>query len=520
MTGNIKTTTFTRALGSNKPANTTSAGKVLAQRSFNPYDNVTNTAMRNKRLHNESNIFAGRVNIRQMGAAPAPTYSNSMDDMAKVMAYTQLGMQAGQTLVGLGKGIAGLFKNSGGGAGGISGGKGVEDTINSAAINAMKSATTSVDLRAAINSANAQASTLAAEIQTIEGQLPGLKEAADAAQTKINDLNKQITEKNTQIKNQQGAVTTAENSVKSCKSSLASKQDALTKADADYSSACTNYTNARTATAQAQGAYNAASTRLASTPETITGPDGTQIENPAYDAAVRAHDEAYQALGEAELKEKEALEQKEQKYNQLTDSKSAVDEAQTAYDKAADQLVKEEEKLAEAETELSNMENELKTLEAEREKQQQSVDAYENKQQELKDKKAEQAAIKAEIPAQQARLAELEKAEEANIGTIDGQIDGYQDEINGRIDQMDGAVDTAKERRLQRRNERDYKTISGLESKRNSALDLFNDSKRAAINDAKTNGETTYQGVKLTYENGTYTYNGKTYTEDEISANL
>ena len=87
------------------------------------------------------------------------------------------------------------------------------------------------------------------------------------------------------------------------------------------------------------------------------------------------------------------------------------------------------------------------------------------------------------------------------------------------MDLSDG-VNTIKERRLQRRNEKDLDSISNLASQRLSALDLFNDSKNAAIKDAKTNGETTYQGVKLTYENGTFTYNGKTFTEEEIAANL
>ena len=522
MTGNVnKTNIFTRPLGSSKTSQSR-GGYVPSQHStnFNPFDHNTNTINRNRSIYEHANRYAGRVNARPVTQSG---FTNDINKMAEIAMYTQLGMQAGQTLLGLTKGIMDLVdsKPAGGGPAVLKSAATLQGA-NSAAITSMQSATTASDLRAAINNAETLASTLTSDIQNIEAELlPGLKQAAEEAQTKINDLNNQITDQYTSIKEQEGNVNTAKNSVKSCQDSLASKQNALTKADADYSSACTNYTNARIATAQAQAAAESAQNILSSTPKEITNPDGTTIPNPAYETAEQAYKNALTELANAQNDEDKAKIAKEEKYGQLTDLKTAVDEAQTAYDKAADQLVNAEEKLATEQEKLKTMQNELKELEAQRAEEQKSVDAYENIQKELKDKKAELSAIKAEIPAQKTRLAELEKAEEAKVDSLKGQIDGYEDQINDRTSQItysDGL--NSKERKLERQNEKDEKTMSGLRSQLTSALDLFNDSKNAAIKDAKTNGETTYQGVRLTYENGTFTYNGKTFTEDEIAANL
>ena len=520
MTGNVNITKFNRPLGSSKTSQSR-GGYVPSQHStnFNPFDHNTNTINRNRSIYEQANRYAGRVNARPVTQSG---FTNDINKMAEIAMYTQLGMQAGQTLLGLTKGIMDLVdsKPAGGGPAVLKSAATLQG-VNSAAITGMQRATTASDLRAAINNAETLASTLTSDIQNIEAELPGLKQAAEEAQTKINDLNNQITDQYTSIKEQEGNVKTAKNSVKSCQDSLASKQNALTKADADYSSACTNYTNARIATAQAQAAAESAQNILSSTPKEITKPDGTTIPNPAYATAEQAYKNALTELANAQNDEDKAKIAKEEKYGQLTDSKTAVDEAQTAYDKAADQLVNAEEKLATEQEKLKTMQNELKELEAQRAEEQKSVDAYENKQKELKDKKAELSAIKAEIPAQKTRLAELEKAEEAKVDLLKAQIDGYEDQINDRTSQItysDGL--NSKERKLERQNEKDEKTMSGLRSQLTSALDLFNDSKNAAIKDAKTNGETTYQGVRLTYEHGTFTYNGKTFTEDEIAANL
>lgn len=512
---------FNRPLGS-LSSSKIKGGKVMSQHrtSFNPSAHYDNEAVRNRNLHDSANIFAGRINIRSMGySGPVPTTANSgMDDLAKAMAYAQLGLPAGQTLAGLTKGIVGLFKNSDGGAGGISGGKGGENPVNSATINAMKSATTSVDLRAAINSANTQASTLASQIQTIEAELPGLKEAADAAQTKINDLNKQITEQTAAVDKQEADVKAKEKTKTKAQEDKNNAETRLQSADSNYATAVTNYTTAQNATKAAESALSSAEATLKST--SPLNPDGST--NPAYAKAQIAVSQAKAKLSEAKMQEREALQAKEEAYNNLGEAKERATQAETAYNKAKQELETAEQEYNSAKAELDKMQEELDKLSEQRAEQQKAVTAYENKQKELTDKKTELAAIKAEIPTQQTRLAELEKAEEAKIGTIDGQIGGYQSEIDGRIDQMDlsDGVNTIKERRLQRRNEKDLDSISNLASQRLSALDLFNDSKNAAIKDAKTNGETTYQGVKLTYENGTFTYNGKTFTEEEIAANL
>ena len=517
MTGEVNITKFNRPLGSSKTFQSR-GGEVSAARTKSPFDYLTHKQENNRNIHDAANWRAGRVNERPT----SNPFVSANNGMYEGMMWGQVASMGLQSVMGITQSIIGLVnsKPAGGGPAVLKSAATLQGA-NSAAITSMQSATTASDLRAAINNAETLASTLTSDIQNIEAELPGLKQAAEEAQTKINDLNNQITDQYTSIKEQEGNVNTAKNSVKSCQDSLASKQNALTKADADYSSACTNYTNARIATAQAQAAAESAQNILSSTPKEITNPDGTTIPNPAYETAEQAYKNALTELANAQNDEDKAKIAKEEKYGQLTDLKTAVDEAQTAYDKAADQLVNAEEKLATEQEKLKTMQNELKELEAQRAEEQKSVDAYENKQKELKDKKAELSAIKAEIPAQKTRLAELEKAEEAKVDSLKGQIDGYEDQINDRTSQItysDGL--NSKERKLERQNEKDEKTMSGLRSQLTSALDLFNDSKNAAIKDAKTNGETTYQGVRLTYENGTFTYNGKTFTEDEIAANL
>ena len=517
MTGEVNITKFNRPLGSSKTFQSR-GGEVSAARTKSPFDYLTHKQENNRNIHDAANWRAGRVNERPT----SNPFVSANNGMYEGMMWGQVASMGLQSVMGITQSIIGLVnsKPAGGGPAVLKSAATLQGA-NSAAITSMQSATTASDLRAAINNAETLASTLTSDIQNIEAELPGLKQAAEEAQTKINDLNNQITDQYTSIKEQEGNVNTAKNSVKSCQDSLASKQNALTKADADYSSACTNYTNARIATVQAQAAVNSAQDILSSTPKEITNAEGITIPNPAYNTAEQAYKNALTELANAQNDEDKAKIAKEEKYGQLTDLKTAVDEAQTAYDKAADQLVNAEEKLATEQEKLKTMQNELKELEAQRAEEQKSVDAYENIQKELKDKKAELSAIKAEIPAQKTRLAELEKAEEAKVDSLKGQIDGYEDQINDRTSQItysDGL--NSKERKLERQNEKDEKTMSGLRSQLTSALDLFNDSKNAAIKDAKTNGETTYQGVRLTYENGTFTYNGKTFTEDEIAANL
>lgn len=513
MAGNInKTNIFTRPLGSSKTSQSR-GGYVPSQHStnFNPFDHNTNTINRNRSIYEQANRYAGRVNARPVTQSG---FTNDINKMAEIAMYTQLGMQAGQTLLGLTKGIMNLVdsKPAGGGPAVLKSAATLQGA-NSAAITGMQSATTAADLRAAINNAENRIGTLNTTISEIEPQLEKLKEASDKAKVEIGKLDEEISAKNSEISKKQTEKTQAQGAVDGCKAKLDSSQKALTDADNRYSTAVTNHREQQITLTQRTAAYESTKAFYLSLP----------ADDPGKAAAEEAMDQAEQAMDDAQKAVDRAATEEQEAYKNLGNAKTAVDAAKENYEKAEEQLLKAEENLAKTEEELKTLQQQRDKLEAEKEKQQASVDEYNKALGDLNKAKEEKSAIEAELPAQKTRLAELEKAEEAKIGTIEGQIDGYQDQIGKRNSQIEGDVDTLKEKGLQRKNEQDLDSISGLRESLSVAQQVLEASKQAAIDEAMDDGNTTYQGVPLSYnkENGTFTYNSITYnSREDLMANL
>ena len=187
MTGEVNITKFNRPLGSSKTFQSR-GGEVSAARTKSPFDYLTHKQENNRNIHDAANWRAGRVNERPT----SNPFVSANNGMYEGMMWGQVASMGLQSVMGITQSIIGLVnsKPAGGGPAVLKSAATLQGA-NSAAITSMQSATTASDLRAAINNAETLASTLTSDIQNIEAELPGLKQAAEEAQTKINDLNNQ-----------------------------------------------------------------------------------------------------------------------------------------------------------------------------------------------------------------------------------------------------------------------------------------------------------------------------------------
>ncbi len=513
MAGEVKITKLNRPLGGSSKTFQSRGGDVPAARSKEIFNPRLEAQIKNSIKNKEVNRYAGIFNARPTSNSSVPA-NNGMNSMSEAMLGAQVASMGLQSVMGITQSIIGLFnsKSAGGGPAVLKSAATLQG-VNSAAITGMQSATTASDLRAAINNAENQIETLNVTISEIEPQLEKLKEASDKAKVEIGKLDEEISAKNSEISKKQTEKTQAQGAVDGCKAKLDSSQKALTDADNRYSTAVTNHREQQITLTQRTVAYESTKKFYESLP----------TDDPGKAAAKEAMDQAKQAMDDAQKAVERAATEEQEAYKALGDAKTAVDAAKENYEKAEEQLLKAEEKLAKTEEELKTLQQQRDKLEAEKEKQQASVDEYNKALGDLNKAKEEKSAIEAELPAQKTRLAELEKAEEAKIGTIEGQIDGYQDQIGKRNSQIEGDVDTLKEKGLQRKNEQDLDSISGLRESLSVAQQVLEASKQAAIDEAIDDGNTTYQGVPLSYnkENGTFTYNSITYnSREDLMANL
>ena len=218
--------------------------------------------------------------------------------------------------------------------------------------------------------------------------------------------------------------------------------------------AATNYT-------QASEALVAAKAKLASTPKTIMGPDGTPIENPAYQEALNAVKNAEAQKTEAQKALDEARKNHESAVNNYEKSVKA-------YEDAAQQLQTAKEELEKANAELDKAQEELNALKKQQSDAQAQVKKYEDALEQQKDLEEGIADYKKEIAEQNKRLQGLVKKEAKELEETVTKMNGLADKISDRnedINSSDGL--SFREKNKLRRNERNSDEYARLTEKRN-----------------------------------------------------
>jgi len=287
---------------------------------------------------------------------------------------------------------------------------------------------------------------MATEITTLEGKTAELSAKAEVAKAAEESIQNAITTQEKTVADKQDAFDASTTLVSQKKQTVEAKEkdrdtakNAVSQADAEYGKACDAYTQAHDAVVNKQAevetatvqfnsltsALQAAETELQNTSETISGPNGTQIPNPAYTAlkakvenlrqqkadAEAKKDELEKELSTLQGKEKEAETAKETAYNNLGDAKEKVDEAEKALNTAQGELDKAKEELQKAEQEQEKCKSELEAEKAKLDSlKKQQADAQQATQ-DLQDHLSKIAQLKELQAEYQGKIPDLQKAE-------------------------------------------------------------------------------------------------------------
>ncbi len=409
------------------------------------------------------------------------------------------------------------------------GGGGAAGSAISGSISSMESASDSASLRGAISSAETQ-------LNTMNGMTQYLTTAAEEAKGQIGGLETAVDKGETTVKENKQKFSNAKNTVTARTSNRDNKQNALAKADANYAKAVDSYTKAHDASVnaklsldsvtqaknRAQGDYASAQAAFESTPATL--PDGST--NPAkaqaeqkmkaakdhLDELTREEEQAKQAYESAKNSEAEALNAKNEAYKNVTANKEAVDAAEAELNKAQEQLDTSKGNLCNALNELTESTELLSDKKAE-------LASANGKIEILKQHNEDVQTLSQSIGKAKTRLAKLEKEEQDDWKKHDEKASKGITKNNERAGNIDGNVDTAKERRLSRKMERTNDNVEEhLEARdRNTNnVDLTFVMKQAPVH---TDGSGTYRtGTNPLTGNTVYSRDGQLISEEEFKA--
>ena len=326
--------------------------------------------------------------------------------------------------------------------------------VSSQALASMKEAKDSTSLRAAIESAGNYQTGLETQLQELEATLPDLKANSEAATKQLEDLKPIVDAKEQEVKQKEKDVSDKTSVMEGAEKDKTSKLNVVKDMENAVGQAATNYT-------QASEALVAAKAKLASTPKTIMGPDGTPIENPAYQEALNAVKNAEAQKTEAQKALDEARKNHESAVNNYEKSVKA-------YEDAAQQLQTAKEELEKANAELDKAQEELNALKKQQSDAQAQVKKYEDALEQQKDLEEGIADYKKEIAEQNKRLQGLVKKEAKELEETVTKMNGLADKISDRnedINSSDGL--SFREKNKLRRNERNSDEYARLTEKRN-----------------------------------------------------
>ena len=221
-------------------------GNVPAARGFNPYDHTTNYGNKIARMRADSNIFAGRINMRAEMAGVVP--SSNANDMAGAIMGVQVGMALGKGIVGLAAAIKqAVGNNKADGPGNkpatmtnvnSNNGNAPVQTANTLAgtsagnsITAMKGAQDSVSLRSAIETAQGELSKMEseheagkAEYETAKQSLEGLKKDIETTEGELKKAKDARQKYDSEVTKKESALAQAKNDYGDATKDLSAKQ--------------------------------------------------------------------------------------------------------------------------------------------------------------------------------------------------------------------------------------------------------------------------------------------------------
>lgn len=445
-----KITTYTRPLGGNKP----SVG------GLNPFDTQSVRIGRNSGLRTGLNRGLGGAGDKGIfyQAQQAGYYGNNgMDTMAKIAAYSQLGMQAGKMLTD----IIGTFKGANP-SGNVTDGLGDAGGVQSTAISNMRSAKDSVSLRAAIQDAQG-------ELQTKQAEHAQLRGSYDEAKESLSTKKKEIEQGKNKLKDLQQTQRAKESDVTKKESALNLAKDAYGNATQNLSNSQKQYAFAKQATIEAQGNldratndfntasqnYDSAKQAYESCPSDSPNKGALQVQMQQAETAKNAAEQR-KTEAENQLKEKQELEQQ---------AKQAVDGAQEEVNQADEQMKSAEDGLKKAEKDLTDAKKAAEDAKKDVEKQKSDLEQKENELQEMEntiktyeDGEKSITNLQKEITSQNERLTQLIEQEKNQESDLDTKIQKKQERLDNKKSGGSKLSDTissliSKQDPIQRRND-------------------------------------------------------------------
>ena len=332
-------------------------------------------------------------------------------------------------------------------------------------LNDMKNANDSTTLRGAIETAETDKAEMQSELNTLEGKLPSMKEASEAAKKELEALKPKVEAKQKEVEQKEKNVSDKEKVLDAAERDKTSKLNVAKDMEAAVGKAAENYTKA------SEALENAKAT-LASTPETITktNPGGTTTTepNPAYKQAQEAVKQAEQ---QKENAKKELDKAKEGHEKAVANYEKAIE----AYEKSASDVQTAKDLLKTANNEYETAQKELNDLKKQESSANGKVKEYENA---LNDKEKLTKNIEKydnEIKEQKERLTKLEQEEEKELNDTNNQMNSLSDKINknnGKIDTTDGL--NFMEKLRMKRNEKNSDKYDTLTDKRDKLQERVN----------------------------------------------
>ena len=452
-------------------------GNVPAARGFNPYDHTTNYANKIARMRADSNIFAGRINMRAEMAGVVP--SSNANDMAGAIMGVQVGMALGNGIVGLAAAIKqAVGNNKADGPGNkpatmtnvnSNNGNAPVQTANTLAgtsagnsITAMKGAQDSVSLRSAIETAQGELSKMEsehaagkAEYETAKQSLEGLKKDIETTEGELKKAKDARQKYDSEVTKKESALAQAKNDYGDATKDLSAKQK-------EYAFAKEERMNAEAGVATAQSSLELATANYDTAKAAY---DACPADSPQKSILQARMQAAEQAKTQAETKLEQAQTALETAKQVEADAQSAVEAAGESVDQANEKMKSAEENLkaaqdalVEAKENQEKNENNIKTKEQELSDQKSQLEDLNATIKEYEDGSNSIKKMQDEIKSQQDRLEKLVEKDQKAETDLGDKIDRKNDRLQNKKfggNRLAGKIDDliAKQDPIQRRND-------------------------------------------------------------------
>ena len=426
---------------------------------YNQYNYQRTRAALNPRTYTAPTVDRSSVpSYANVNYQPSSSYTNGMKwgmgiAIGLGVLNTVGGMFGGNNKVSASQQLGATISSLGGNSGVSTAGT-VSSAAAQAAISNMSGATDSASLRTAIGSANTQ-------LEAMNNQLPSLEQAANQSEGELSGLKEQYSDQQTKAKEAKNDAATAKNTADAVKGDRDNKQHQVELADSAYGKASAKYTQAHDNRVDAELQFNNAKAHWSSLPEEIPDGNGGMKPNPAKEQAKTVMEQAETKLNEAKKEEEQAKTEKEQAYENLGESKAAVDKAEKDLEKAQNTLDSKKALANDAEKTVKDLDKQVKDTEA-------KIQSAESAISKAKAMKQDIESLRNAITNQQERLTKLEQQEINTYTTNKTKAQEGINKNNERMSQIDGDVDTAKERRLSSQMQRTNAEVKGHQAKMNS----------------------------------------------------